>query len=61
MARKLTPENPGVQISLKKKWDDIIAGKGSGLTMLLRGGPGTGKTLTAGKLLDSLNGVGSRS
>ncbi|KAI0878207.1 hypothetical protein GGS24DRAFT_13174 [Hypoxylon argillaceum] len=52
MARKLTPENPGVQISLKKKWDDIIAGKGSGLTMLLRGGPGTGKTLTAGNVAE---------
>ncbi|KAK8039917.1 hypothetical protein PG993_008328 [Apiospora rasikravindrae] len=29
------------------KQDDIIAGKGSGLIMLLHGGPGTGKTLTA--------------
>jgi hypothetical protein len=26
---------------------DIVAGKGNGLTVLLRGGPGTGKTLTA--------------
>ena len=29
--------------------NDIIAGKGKGLIMLLHGGPGTGKTLTAGK------------
>lgn len=28
--------------------DDFIAGKGNGLIMLLHGGPGTGKTLTAG-------------
>jgi hypothetical protein len=28
--------------------DDLIAGKGNGLIMLLHGGPGTGKTLTAG-------------
>ncbi|KAI0972612.1 hypothetical protein F4678DRAFT_460182 [Xylaria arbuscula] len=49
MVRKPTPENPRVQIGLKGKRDDIIAGKGSGLIMLLHGGPGTGKTLTAGK------------
>ena len=29
--------------------NDIIAGKGKGLIMLLHGGPGTGKTLTAGE------------
>lgn len=28
--------------------DNLIAGKGNGLIMLLHGGPGTGKTLTAG-------------
>ena len=28
--------------------EDIIAGKGNGLIMLLHGGPGTGKSLTAG-------------
>lgn len=33
---------------------DLIAGKGNGLIMLLHGGPGTGKTLTAGKLHISL-------
>lgn len=27
--------------------DDIIAGKGNGLIILLHGSPGTGKTLTA--------------
>lgn len=37
----------GINENLKK--DDIIAGKGNGLIMLLHGGPGTGKTLTAGK------------
>jgi len=31
------------------KQNDIIAGKGNGLIMLLHGSPGTGKTLTAGK------------
>jgi SpoVK/Ycf46/Vps4 family AAA+-type ATPase len=31
------------------KRDDIIASKGNGLIILLHGGPGTGKTLTAGK------------
>ncbi|TQN66206.1 ATPase family AAA domain-containing protein 3B [Colletotrichum shisoi] len=30
-----------------KKMDDIITGKGNGLIVLLRGSPGTGKTLTA--------------
>ncbi|CAP66956.1 uncharacterized protein PODANS_4_5610, partial [Podospora anserina S mat+] len=41
----------GVQIGLKGGHDDIIAGKGSGLIMLLHGGPGTGKTLTADEIL----------
>lgn len=34
------------QLSAKRQ--DIIAGKGNGLIMLLHGSPGTGKTLTAG-------------
>lgn len=38
-------------MSLTRKRDDLIAGKGNGLVMLLHGGPGTGKTLTAGKFL----------
>ncbi|KAI0403448.1 hypothetical protein F4802DRAFT_599046 [Xylaria palmicola] len=49
MVRKQTPENARVETGLKRKRDDIIAGKGGGLIMLLHGGPGTGKTLTAGK------------
>ena len=32
---------------LQKRRDDLIAGKGKGLIMLLHGGPGTGKTLSA--------------
>jgi len=31
----------------RRKRDDIIRNKGKGLIMLLHGGPGTGKTLTA--------------
>ncbi|KAK3370368.1 hypothetical protein B0H63DRAFT_315213 [Podospora didyma] len=47
MVRKQTLGDSDLQIGLKGKRDDIIAGKGSGLIMLLHGGPGTGKTLTA--------------
>jgi SpoVK/Ycf46/Vps4 family AAA+-type ATPase len=36
-----------VTVQVSGKIQDIIAGKGSGLTILLHGGPGTGKTLTA--------------
>jgi len=35
------------RISLAGTRDDLIAGKGNGLIMLLHAGPGTGKTLTA--------------
>ena len=31
------------------KRQDLIVGKGTGLVVLLHGGPGTGKTLTAGE------------
>ena len=48
MVRKQPLEDSELQIGLKGMRDDIIAGKGSGLIMLLHGGPGTGKTLTAG-------------
>ncbi|KAK3314264.1 hypothetical protein B0H66DRAFT_568105 [Apodospora peruviana] len=45
------PNHPSTSTSnssqLSGKRDDIIGGKGSGLIMLLHGGPGTGKTLTA--------------
>ncbi|KAF8865079.1 P-loop containing nucleoside triphosphate hydrolase protein [Acephala macrosclerotiorum] len=34
--------------------DDVIAGKGQGLTILLSGPPGTGKTLTAESVADKL-------
>jgi DNA helicase TIP49 (TBP-interacting protein) len=34
--------------------EDIIGGKGNGLMILLHGGPGTGKTLTAGGTLHPL-------
>lgn len=33
-------------------FDDIVAGKGRGLVFLLHGPPGSGKTMTAGKLTD---------
>jgi SpoVK/Ycf46/Vps4 family AAA+-type ATPase len=36
-----------VRMSDSKKMDDLIAGKGNGLIMLLHGSPGTGKSLTA--------------
>ncbi len=36
-------------LGLAGKRQDIISGKGNGLIMLFHGGPGTGKTLTAGK------------
>jgi hypothetical protein len=35
----------------KLGFDDIIEGKGKGMTMLLHGTPGVGKTLTAGMIL----------
>jgi len=36
-----------VAVQTSGKMQDIIAGKGNGLIVLLHGGPGTGKTLTA--------------
>ena len=36
-------------LGLAGKREDIISGKGNGLIMLFHGGPGTGKTLTAGE------------
>ncbi|KAI1146250.1 P-loop containing nucleoside triphosphate hydrolase protein [Nemania diffusa] len=35
------------QVKQKDVFDDVIAGKGKGIIMLLSGGPGIGKTLTA--------------
>ncbi|OCL11062.1 P-loop containing nucleoside triphosphate hydrolase protein [Glonium stellatum] len=46
MVRTLVP-GKSQGMSLAGKRDDLIAGKGNGLIMLLHGGPGTGKTLTA--------------
>jgi SpoVK/Ycf46/Vps4 family AAA+-type ATPase len=40
-------EKQGMSLAGKGKRDDLIAGKGNGLIMLLHGSPGTGKTLTA--------------
>lgn len=34
------------------RMDDIIAGKGNGLIILLHGSPGTGKTLTAERFVN---------
>ncbi|KAL6407247.1 AAA family ATPase [Ilyonectria robusta] len=44
-----------------KKMDDIIAGKGNGLIILLHGSPGTGKTLTAERFAPSSCGIESHS
>ncbi|KAK8037520.1 hypothetical protein PG991_000866 [Apiospora marii] len=43
------------QLSDSQHFDDIIQGKGLGLTMLLVGSPGTGKTLTAEAVADRLH------
>ncbi|CAK7237270.1 hypothetical protein SCUCBS95973_009905 [Sporothrix curviconia] len=42
------------QIKNKHKFDDVIAGKGKGIIMLLSGGPGTGKTLTAESVAETM-------
>ncbi|KAK3175194.1 hypothetical protein OEA41_002440 [Lepraria neglecta] len=39
-------------LGLAGKREDIIAGKGNGLIMLLHGGPGTGKSLTAAEIAE---------
>ncbi|KAK4198765.1 hypothetical protein QBC40DRAFT_283220 [Triangularia verruculosa] len=52
MVRKQMLQGP--RFPLKGRRDDIIAGKGGGLIILLHGGPGTGKTLTAGKSVAEL-------
>ncbi|KAM7217128.1 Fidgetin-like protein 1 [Rhypophila decipiens] len=50
-AREESDESQEAGLAEILKKDDLIAGKGNGLIMLLHGGPGTGKTLTAGKCL----------
>lgn len=42
------PPNGTGDSSQRGRRSDLIRGKGGGLIMLLHGGPGTGKTLTAG-------------
>ena len=42
-------------VDLPIKRDDIITSKGNGLIVLLHGGPGTGKTLTAGRSSNSMS------
>ncbi|GAB1317958.1 hypothetical protein MFIFM68171_08168 [Madurella fahalii] len=47
LVRKADAVDPSVNVGLKGMRSDLIRGKGGGLIMLLHGGPGTGKTLTA--------------
>jgi ATP-dependent 26S proteasome regulatory subunit len=57
---KLVTPNPKYKVVVESMVDtyldgvqfsDIVKDKGRGLIILLRGSPGTGKTLTAGKFL----------
>jgi ATP-dependent 26S proteasome regulatory subunit len=42
------------QVKFKNVFDDIISGKGKGIIMLLSGGPGIGKTLTAESVAEEM-------
>jgi SpoVK/Ycf46/Vps4 family AAA+-type ATPase len=42
------------QVKYKESFDDVIAGKGKGIIMLLSGGPGIGKTLTAESVAETM-------
>ncbi|CZS90199.1 related to TOB3 (member of AAA-ATPase family) [Rhynchosporium graminicola] len=42
------------QITNSQKFDDVISGKGRGIIMLLSGGPGIGKTLTAESVAENM-------
>ncbi|RTE83715.1 hypothetical protein BHE90_001729 [Fusarium euwallaceae] len=42
------------QVKYKNVFDDIISGKGKGIIMLLSGGPGIGKTLTAESVAEEM-------
>jgi hypothetical protein len=42
------------QIKNKNSFDDVISGKGRGIIMLLSGGPGIGKTLTAESVAENM-------
>jgi len=48
LVRKRKDAEPVEASNPKPKRSDLVRGKGGGLIMLLHGGPGTGKTLTAG-------------
>jgi len=48
LVRKTDAFTPPINQGPTGKRSDLIRGKGGGLIMLLHGGPGTGKTLTAG-------------
>lgn len=42
------------QVKFKDTFDDVISGKGKGIIMLLSGGPGIGKTLTAESVAENM-------
>ena len=42
------------QVKFKDDFDDVISGKGKGIIMLLSGGPGIGKTLTAESVAETM-------
>lgn len=42
------------QVKFKDSFDDVISGKGKGIIMLLSGGPGIGKTLTAESVAEEM-------
>ncbi|KAI1056714.1 hypothetical protein LB507_001645 [Fusarium sp. FIESC RH6] len=42
------------QVKFKDVFDDVISGKGKGIIMLLSGGPGIGKTLTAESVAEEM-------
>jgi hypothetical protein len=42
------------QVKYKNAFDDVISGKGKGIIMLLSGGPGIGKTLTAESVAEEM-------
>jgi ATPase family associated with various cellular activities (AAA) len=42
------------QVKYKDSFDDVISGKGKGIIMLLSGGPGIGKTLTAESVAETM-------
>jgi DNA polymerase III delta prime subunit len=52
LSKSFARMNRAKEIMPKPFWSaDFVAGKGTGLTFLLHGKPGVGKTLTAGKIM----------